>query len=100
MNPSAPNTKGFVALIKQLGSPRLTWARGNKLGNWYARGVRLTVRPLTPELWPALEDLFGKAGACNGCWCMYWRVGPSYFRRPREQNKRDLRARVRAGPPP
>jgi len=73
---------------------------GKKLGNWYARGVKLTVRPLTPELWPALEDLFGEAGACNGCWCMYWRLGPSYYRRPHEQNKRDLRARVRAGPPP
>src|SRR6516162_10035221 len=62
--------------------------------------IRLTVHPLTPELWPALEDLFGEAGACNGCWCMYWRLGPSYHRRPREQNRRDLRARVRAGPPP
>ena len=31
---------------------------------------------------------------------MYWRIGPAYFRRPREDNRRDLRARVRAGPPP
>jgi hypothetical protein len=37
--------------------------------------MKLTVRPLTPELWPALEDLFGAHGACNGCWCMYWRIG-------------------------
>jgi hypothetical protein len=29
--------------------------------------LRLKVRPLTPELWPALEDLFGDKGACNGC---------------------------------
>jgi hypothetical protein len=24
--------------------------------------MKLTVRPLTPDLWPALEDLFGKSG--------------------------------------
>ncbi len=30
--------------------------------------------PLTPELWPALERLFGAHGACGGCWCMWWRV--------------------------
>jgi hypothetical protein len=36
-----------------------------------------TVHPLTSEHWPALEDLFGRAGASNGCWCMYWRLGPS-----------------------
>jgi len=29
---------------------------------------------LTPELWPALEQLFGEKGACGGCWCMFWRI--------------------------
>ncbi len=29
---------------------------------------------LSPELWPALEELFGHNGACGGCWCMWWRV--------------------------
>jgi GNAT superfamily N-acetyltransferase len=62
--------------------------------------VRLAVRPLTPELWPALEDLFGKSGASNGCWCMYWRIGPAYHKRPREQNKAALRALTKRGPPP
>lgn len=32
------------------------------------------VAPLTPDNWPALEALFGKQGACMGCWCMYWRM--------------------------
>src|SRR6516225_6709055 len=49
----------------------------------------LTVSPVTAEQWPALEDLFGRAGASNGCWCMYWRIGPRYRDRPREDNKRD-----------
>ncbi len=61
---------------------------------------RLTIRPLTPDLWPALEDLFGAHGACNGCWCMYWRIGSAYTRRPRAQNCSDFRAIVRRGPPP
>src|SRR6516225_6421872 len=51
----------------------------------------LTVSPVTAEHWPALEDLFGRAGGSNGCWCMYWRIGPRYRDRPRAENKRDLR---------
>jgi GNAT superfamily N-acetyltransferase len=62
--------------------------------------MKLTVRPLVPKLWPALEDLFGKNGACNGCWCMYWRLGPEYHRRAREKNRRALRGIVKKGPPP
>ncbi len=60
----------------------------------------LTVRPLTPELWPALEDLFGKHGASNGCWCMHWRIGVAYAQRPRAKNRAAFRAIVRRGPPP
>src|SRR5262249_54754824 len=32
------------------------------------------LRELTPDLWPALEKLFGPQGACGGCWCMFWRL--------------------------
>ena len=62
--------------------------------------MKLTVRPLTPELWPALEDLFGKAGASNGCWCLYWRLGAAYHKRPRVENKAAFRRLVKRGPPP
>jgi GNAT superfamily N-acetyltransferase len=62
--------------------------------------MKLTVRPLTPDLWPAFEQLFGTKGACNGCWCMYWRIGSAYHKRPREQNKAALRKIVHNGPPP
>jgi len=62
--------------------------------------MKLTVRPLVPRLWPALEDLFGNGGACNGCWCMYWRLGPEYHRRAREKNRTALRRIVKKGPPP
>jgi GNAT superfamily N-acetyltransferase len=61
--------------------------------------LRLDIRPVTPETWPALEDLFGPAGASNGCWCMYWRLGPRYRQRPRPENKRDLFGLVASGRP-
>lgn len=54
--------------------------------------MELVVHPLTPANWSALEDLFGKGGASNGCWCMYWRIGPAYHRGPRAQNRGALRA--------
>lgn len=62
--------------------------------------MKLTIRPVTPDLWPALEDLFGKSGASSGCWCMYWRLGSDYHKRPREKNKVALRRIVKRGPPP
>ncbi len=60
----------------------------------------LRIVPLTPNLWPALEDLFGERGACNGCWCMYWRIGSAYRKRPRETNKAAFQKVVAKGPPP
>jgi hypothetical protein len=62
--------------------------------------MNLTIQPLTPSLWPALEALFGKGGASNGCWCMYWRIGPEYHKRPRENNRIAFRKIVKQGPPP
>jgi hypothetical protein len=34
----------------------------------------IVCRELGPELWPQLEALFGKNGACGGCWCWWWRL--------------------------
>jgi GNAT superfamily N-acetyltransferase len=62
--------------------------------------MNLTICWLTPDQWPALEDLFGKKGACGGCWCMYWRIGSAYRKRRREQNKSAFREIVKRGPPP
>jgi GNAT superfamily N-acetyltransferase len=62
--------------------------------------MKLTIRPLTPDLWPALADLFGENGACGGCWCMYWRIGSAYRKRPRADNEAAFREVVTRGPPP
>ncbi|MGB3831595.1 MAG: GNAT family N-acetyltransferase [Mesorhizobium sp.] len=60
-----------------------------------------TVRPVTAELWPDFEDLFGKQGACYGCWCTHFRLPPAVRRQnDRESNKDHIRARIEAGPPP
>jgi GNAT superfamily N-acetyltransferase len=62
--------------------------------------MKLEIHPLTPDLWPALEDLFGQNGACNGCWCMYWRIGAAYRKRSREKNRAAFRRIVKSGPAP
>ena len=36
-----------------------------------------TIAPLVPELWADFEDLFGKQGACYGCWCTHFRLAPA-----------------------
>lgn len=59
------------------------------------------VVPLTPALWPAFEALFGRQGACMGCWCMYWLMPRAKWDAARGvANKRAMHARVAKGPPP
>jgi GNAT superfamily N-acetyltransferase len=61
---------------------------------------KLTVRPLTPDLWPAFEDLFGDSAVCSRCWCMYWRIGAAYRERPAKTNRAEFREVVKRSPPP
>jgi hypothetical protein len=62
--------------------------------------MKLKIRGLTPSLWTALVDLFGENGACSGCWCMYWRIGSAYRKKPRKANKAAFQAVVKRGPSP
>lgn len=59
----------------------------------------LVIRPLTGETWDALSELFGRAGASNGCWCQYWRLGPRYHERARELNRQELELEARQASP-
>jgi GNAT superfamily N-acetyltransferase len=61
---------------------------------------KLTILPATPKRWPALQDLLGDKGGCGGCWCMYWRIGNEYRRRPHDANRVALHDVVIEGPPP
>lgn len=63
--------------------------------------MSVSIEPLTPGLWPAFEQLFGKQGACYGCWCTYFRLPPAARRTSSGgRNKDHIRARIEAGPPP
>jgi len=54
--------------------------------------------PLTPERWSDLEKLFGKNGACGGCWCMWWRIPRAQFSRQKgKENRNALRSIVNSG---
>lgn len=60
-----------------------------------------SILPLTPERWPDFEDLFGKQGACYGCWCTYFRLPPAARRQSDGQRNKDhIHNRIMAGPPP
>lgn len=41
------------------------------------------VFPLTPEHWNDMEALFGSHGGYAGCWCMFWRLERSEFKKLR-----------------
>ena len=50
--------------------------------------MTIAIAPLTPDLWPDFEALFGKQGACYGCWCTHFRLPPAARREnDRERNK-------------
>lgn len=63
--------------------------------------MTIAIEPLTPARWDDFADLFGKHGACYGCWCTHFRLPPAVRRQgDREGNRAHMRARVEAGPPP
>jgi GNAT superfamily N-acetyltransferase len=62
--------------------------------------MKFTVHPLTPDLWPALEDLFEGQWPVGSCWCMYWRIGNVYRKRPGDANKSAFCELVKSGSPP
>lgn len=62
----------------------------------------LQFAPLSSSTWQDLETLFGRRGACGGCWCMLWRSpqgGRALSASRGEPNRSALHARVLAGRP-
>jgi GNAT superfamily N-acetyltransferase len=60
--------------------------------------LSLQFHALTPERWSDLENLFGKRGACGGCWCMWWRLARKEFIENKgEGNRRSLKSIVDSG---
>jgi GNAT superfamily N-acetyltransferase len=61
----------------------------------------LKILPVTAERWDDLQSLFGRNGACGGCWCMWWRLKRSEFdKRKGEANRRSLKKIVKSGAVP
>jgi GNAT superfamily N-acetyltransferase len=62
--------------------------------------AKVEVRPLAPDDWPVIERLFGRNGACAGCWCMSWRLpsgGKLWKANQGEPNRRAFRRLVESG---
>jgi GNAT superfamily N-acetyltransferase len=63
--------------------------------------LNLSFHPLTADRWADLEKLFGRHGACGGCWCMWWRLTRTQFNKQiGEANKNALRQIVSSGEVP
>ena len=65
------------------------------------RAGRIEIHPATPERWKDVEALFGKNGACAGCWCQFFKQTSTEFSsRGGDPNKRALRRSVQSGEVP
>jgi GNAT superfamily N-acetyltransferase len=49
----------------------------------------ITTFPVTAKRWQDFRTLFGKRGACGGCWCMYWRLSHSVYQEQKGDKNRD-----------
>jgi len=59
------------------------------------------IHGLVPKRWPDLEKLFGKRGACGGCWCMFYRLPRAqWLKQKGPGNKRAFSAVVKSGQVP
>jgi GNAT superfamily N-acetyltransferase len=55
----------------------------------------------SPDRWSDVETIFGKNGACGGCWCMHWKLKKSLFEQTKgDGNKQLMRASVQNGDEP
>lgn len=61
----------------------------------------LVIHPLLADRWPDFERLFGKNGACGGCWCMwYFQSNKEYEQMKGEGSRNAMRAKVESGAVP
>ncbi|TFG16900.1 MAG: N-acetyltransferase [Promethearchaeota archaeon] len=60
---------------------------------------QISIHTVTEHDFPLIERLFVQNGACEGCWCMYWRVDTNkqYKEGCGNKNKNSLKKLVKAG---
>ena len=69
---------------------------------WHAvrddAGVNIV--PASPDVWPAIADLFGSTSTLRWCWCQFWRKpGSNWSNASVDQNRADLQALVEGAAP-
>ena len=58
----------------------------------------INFKELTSGTWRDFEKLFGERGACEGCWCMYWRLPNREYKDNRgSSNKKLMHQLVKGG---
>lgn len=63
--------------------------------------MHLETHPLTPARWADFMKLFGRNGACAGCWCMWWRLPLAQWRAQKgAANRAAMRKLVHSPQPP
>ncbi len=63
--------------------------------------MHVETQPLTPARWRDFTQLFGKSGACAGCWCMWWRLPHrQWLAQKGDRNRAAMRKVARANRPP
>jgi GNAT superfamily N-acetyltransferase len=66
-----------------------------------AEPKKITNKPLTPATLDDFERLFGPNGACAGCWCTWWRLSSTDFRKfSKDEKKNVIRTLVQGGKTP
>jgi GNAT superfamily N-acetyltransferase len=61
----------------------------------------IVFKTLTVKEWDDFEMLFGKRGACGGCWCMWFRCSRKEFEAHKgEKNRKAMKAIVSSGKVP
>jgi GNAT superfamily N-acetyltransferase len=59
---------------------------------------KINFKELTSVTWKDFENLFGERGACEGCWCMYWRLPNKEYKDNRgNNNKKSMHQLVKNG---
>jgi len=63
-----------------------------------APGRTLIIRPATPSRWGDVAALFGASGACDGCWCQFWKLRHAEYKAGRGAgHRRRLMRQVKGG---
>lgn len=62
------------------------------------KSIELEFHPFSGDRWEDFSSLFGKRGACGGCWCMWWRqTAKEYEASKGEKNRRKMKKIVTSG---